>query len=250
MSQVAALLETLKREMKAAGITYAMAGAQLGLSESSIKRLFSDQHLSLERLEQLCALVGLDITTLVRKMGEERKRIAMLSREQEREVAAHPKLLLVAICVLNRLSFDEIVATYTIGEHECIQLLARLDRLKIIDLLPNNRFRLVVDEDFRWIPDGPIQRFFRREVQPAFLDSNFTGSGEKLLFQSGMLSRAAMDTLQRRMEKLLAEFNEQHQADIELPLEQRFGCSILVAMRAWEFAYFSQFRRQPSAKQV
>ncbi len=149
MSQIAALLETLKREMKAAGVTYAMAGTQLGLSESSIKRLFSDQHLSLERLEQLCALVGLDITTLVRKMAEERKRIAMLSREQEREVAAHPKLLLVAICVLNRLSFDEIVATYTIGEHECIQLLARLDRLKIIDLLPNNRFRLVVDEDFR-----------------------------------------------------------------------------------------------------
>ncbi len=248
MSQITSLLGTLKREMKAQGITYADAAARLDLSESSIKRLFSGSKLSLERLEQLCQLVGLEISDLAQKMTEERKRIDRLTEEQEREIADDPKLLLVAICALNRWTFEEIIDTYAISDHECIRLLARLDRLKLIDLLPHNRFRLVVSTEFRWMPNGPIQRFFRRQVQPAFMNSSFAGPGEKLLFQSGMLSRGSNEAMIRKMEKLMAEFNELHEDDAALPLDQRFGSSILVALRPWEFNYFSELRRNPEVK--
>ena len=248
MSQIGPLLATLKRELKARDITYADAAARLDRSESSIKRLFSESRLSLDRLEQLCQLVGWEISDLVQKMAEERKRIDMLTEEQEREVADDPRLLLVAICALNQWTFDEIIQTYDVSEHECIQLLARLDRLKLIDLLPHNRFRLVVSSEFRWIPNGPIQRFFRREVQPAFMKSIFSGPGEKLLFQSGMLSRNSNATMARKMEKLVAEFNELHEEDAGLPLDDRFGSSILVALRPWEFSYFREMRRHPDEK--
>ena len=73
MSQAPTLLNTLKRELKAQGITYAQVACHLGLSESSIKRLFSSSNLSLARLEQLCQLVGLEISDLVQKMAESRK---------------------------------------------------------------------------------------------------------------------------------------------------------------------------------
>ena len=248
MSQIGPLLNTLKREMKAQGITYAGAAARLGLSESSIKRLFSGSKLSVARLEQLSQLVGLELSDLVQKMGEERKRIDSLTEEQEREVAADRKLLLVAICVLNQWTFDEIIQTYEIGEHECIRLLARLDRLRLIDLLPHNRFRLIVAKEFRWIPNGPIQRFFRREVQPAFMQSPFSGPGEKLLFQNGMLSRGSNAAIIRKIERLVAEFNELHEEDAGLPLPERFGTSLLVALRPWEFGYFSELRREPDGK--
>lgn len=248
MSQIGPLLNTLKREMKAQGITYAEVAGRLGLSQSSIKRLFSESKLSLARLEQLCQLVGLELSDLVQKMTEERKRIDSLTEEQEREVAADPKLLLVAICVLNQWTFDEIVETYDIGEHECIRLLARLDRLKLIDLLPHNRFRLSVAKEFRWIPNGPIQRFFHREVQPAFMQSPFSGPGEKLLFQSGMLARGSNAAITRKMERLVAEFNELHEDDAGLPLAERYGTSLLIALRPWEFGYFSKLRRQPDEK--
>lgn len=248
MSQITSLLTTLKRELKARGITYAEAASRLDLSESSVKRLFSESRLSLERLEALCKLVGWEISDLVQTMAGERRRIDRLTEEQEREVAADPKLLLVAICVLNQWTFDEIIGAYRIDEHECIRLLARLDRLKLVELLPGNRFRLVVSSEFRWIPNGPIQRFFRREVQPAFLQSHFAGPGEKLLFQSGMLSRASNAALVKKMEKLLADFNELHAEDAGLPLAERFGSSILVAMRPWEFGVFSELRRKPDEK--
>ena len=248
MSQIAMLLNTLKRELKAQGLTYAQVAARLELSESSIKRLFSDSKLSLDRLEQLSQLVGMDISDLVQKMGEEHKRIDMLSEEQEREVADDPKLLLVAISVLNLWTFEEIIEIYDLSEHECIQLLAKLDRLKLIELLPLNRFRLMVAGNFRWIPNGPIQRFFRKEVQPSFMKCSFSGTGEKFLFRNGMLSRGSNATMIKKIDRLISEFNELDSEDRGLPLEERFGTSVLVAMRPWEFNYFRELRRNPDEK--
>jgi transcriptional regulator with XRE-family HTH domain len=243
MSQVAALLKTLRRELKAQGITYAEVATRLELSESSIKRMFSESKLSLGRLDALCQVAGMEISDLVKKMGEERTRIDMLSEEQEREVADDPKLLLVAICAINLWEFKEMIETYDMSEHECIQLLAKLDRLKIIELLPLNRFRLTVANDFRWIPNGPIQRFFRAEVQPGFMKSTFSGPGEKMVFRSGMLSRGSNATMMKKIDKLVVEFKELHDEDAGLPLEERFGSSLLVALRPWELEYFRKLRR-------
>lgn len=248
MSQIVMLLNTLKREMKAQGLTYARVADRLELSESSIKRIFSDSKLSLDRLEQLSQLVGMDITDLVQKMGEERQRIEMLTEEQEREVADDPKLLLMAICALNLWTIDEIIETYDLGEHECIQLLAKLDRLKLIELLPLNRFKLMVANDFQWIPNGPLQTFFRKEVQPAFMKCSFSGAGERFLFRNGMLSRGSNATMMKKIEKLISEFNELDNEDKGLPLEERFGTSVMVAIRPWEFDYFREFRRNPDEK--
>ena len=248
MSQAAALLRTLRRELKAQGVTYADVAVRLQLSESSIKRMFSESKLSVDRLDALCKIVGLEISDLVQKMGEERQRIEMLTKEQEREVADDQKLLLVAICALNLWAFQEIVDTYAITEHECIQLLAKLDRLKLIELLPLNRYRLAVANDFRWISNGPIQRFFREEVQPDFMRSTFSAAGEKLVFRSGMLARGSNATMMKKMDKLMAEFKELHDEDAGLPLEQRFGSSLLVALRPWELAHFRHLRRGAEEK--
>lgn len=248
MSQVPGLLNTLKSELRARGVTYAHVAQQLGLSESSVKRQFSQSRISLERLEQICQLVGLEISDLVQRMGEQRKRISTLTQEQETEVAGDPQLLLVATCVLNQWTYEEILNTYELSEHECVQLLARLDRLEIIELMPLNRIKVSVASDFRWLPGGPIQEFFRREVQPDFLRSRFTGAGEKLLFRSGMLSRATNAAMLKKMDRLMAEFNDLHEEDRGLPLEERFGTSLLIALRPWEFSYFNHLRRDERAK--
>ena len=243
MSQIAPLLNTLKRELRAQGVNYSELASRLGLSESSIKRVFAESRISLDRLEQISQVLGLEISDLVQKMNEQRQRLQMLSEEQEREVVDDQKLLLMSICALNQWSFQEICATYTLTEHEVVQLFARLDRLKIIELLPANRYKVVVDNEFRWIPGGPIQRFFRETVQPGFMQSSFARPGEKLLFHNGMLSRGSNATIMKKMERLIAEFNELHDEDAALPLAERFGTSLLVAMRPWEFGFFRDLRR-------
>ncbi len=248
MNQTAALMATLKRELKAQGITYARVARHLQLSENSIKRLFAEQKFSLPRLEQVCQLLGIELSDLMQKMVEHSHRIEMLTEQQERDIAADIKLLLVSICVLNHWTFDEILEAYTLSESECIQLLAKLDRLKIIELLPLNRVRLTVAKNFRWRPNGPIQQFFQREVQSDFFRSSFTNAGEKLVFSNGMLSHISNAAMMKKMERLALEFNDFSNEDTTLPLEQRFGTSLVVALRAWEFSLFREFRRDPGAK--
>jgi len=46
-------------------MTYARLAQGLGLSESSVKRMFSLQSMSLDRLAQVCALRSLEITDLL-----------------------------------------------------------------------------------------------------------------------------------------------------------------------------------------
>lgn len=248
MNQTAAIIDALKKELKAAGITYAQVAKQLGLSENSIKRLFGEQKLSLNRLEDICEMIGIDISDLMQRMLERRNRLEELSQEQEAELATNTKLLLVTVCVLNRWSFDDIVATYAIEETECIQLLAKLDRLKLIELLPGNRIRLMVARNFRWRQQGPVQAFFHRIVQPDFFNSRFTSAGEKLAFKSGMLSRNANAIMMQKIEQLIHQFDDLHEQDSHLPIDQRFGTGIVVALRAWEFSAFRDFRRDTNKK--
>ena len=55
-----------------------------------------------------------------------------------------PKRLLVAACVLNRWSFEEILDIYVMDHTECIRHLAALDKIRFIELLPAPRVRIVV----------------------------------------------------------------------------------------------------------
>lgn len=248
MAQTAALMNSLKAEMRRQGRTYAQAAVVLNLSEASVKRLFAEYSFSLQRLDQLCEWLGIEISDLVSLMDHAQAKIDQLTEAQELELVSDLKLLLVAHCVLNRWTFQETIDIYNISEHECIQLLARLDRMGVLQLLPYNHTKLMLSRNFHWLKNGPIQRFFERHVQAEFFNSRFDTAGEHRIFLSGMLSKRSNDLISQRIEKLKQEFNQLHRADEGLPLAHRFGTSLVLAMRPWEVGVFAQLRRQPNVK--
>ncbi|MDF3031256.1 MAG: protein containing domain [Moraxellaceae bacterium] len=248
MAQTLALLETLKQEMRRQGRTYRQAASALGLSEASMKRLFSEQSFSLERLDALCQWLGMETSDLVQLVEKNRQHVSQLTETQESELVSDLKLLLMAHSLLSHWTFEEVIASFRISKTEGIRLLARLDRMGIIEMLPGNRVRLLISRNFHWLPNGPIQRFFERHVQSDFFRSRFDGPGECRLFVSGMLSRRANQEILRRMEKLAAEFNALHREDESLPLAERFGSSLVLAIRPWEVKVFEELRREPNLK--
>lgn len=248
MNQTTSLLDTLKRALKGHGITYADVAIQLGLSENSIKRLFAEKSFSLKRLEQVCQLMQMEISDLMHQMEAASQHIDRLTEQQEQKIASDKNLLLTAICVMDKWTFEEIIDTYRISELECVQLLARLDRLKIIQLLPKNRVKLIISKNFQWRSNGPIQAFFQSTVQPDFFNSTFNQAGEKILFNNGMLSEDSNILMMKKLKRLMTEFNELHQSDVSLPLSERYGTGLVVALRAWEFKLFDELRREPGGK--
>lgn len=245
MSQIKAVVDTLKRVLKARGLTYADVARALGISEASVKRLFSAgmEAMTLARLEAVCVLVGMTLGELLHETEMAKTQIAHLTPEQEVEVVADLRLLLVAICARNGWRFQDIVREYVISEPECVRLLVRLDRLGLLELQPGNRIRLRVAKDFRWLPGGPIERFFERSVQREFLEGDFDSDPALRLYVSGPLSAGSVEGLRRRLHRLAVEFAELEAEDAAQPLSARQNVGLLVAMRPWELGAFQALRR-------
>ena len=69
MSETAAIIEALKRDLKRRGLTYRDLAKKVGLSEASVKRVFASKSFTLQRLESMCAAVGTSVSELVRSAG-------------------------------------------------------------------------------------------------------------------------------------------------------------------------------------
>lgn len=243
MATTKALVEALKQELRARRLTYAAVARHLGLSEVTVKRMFSTSDFSLERVDRICALAGIDFSELARSLSQPSPVIAQLTYEQEKEFVDHPKLMLVALCVLNRWRFEDIVGYYDLTEVECIRLLTRLDKLRFIELLPNNRIRLLISSAFAWIPGGPIQHFFKSQMQADFFRAAFDRPGEVLLLASGAVSPGSLSRLTARLKQTAAEFAEMRSEDSRIPAGERTPVTLLLAARGWEPQLLQQFRR-------
>ncbi|WP_371195273.1 helix-turn-helix domain-containing protein [Glaciecola sp. SC05] len=238
MAQTTLLINTLKKTLKLHGKTYADVAVGLGLSEASVKRLFADESFSLQRLDQVCQLLGLEISDLTALMQAQSAQLHQLSAEQEAELTTDLTLLLITVCVLNKWSMAQIVEYYEITDAECIQKLAQLDRLKIIELLPANRIKLLVAPNFGWLDNGPIQQFFQQKIGQEFFQKRFNFDDESLLVLNGMLSSQSNGEFQRKLKRIAREFEAMNTEDASLPLEHRKGFTLVLAMRNWRYGLF------------
>jgi transcriptional regulator with XRE-family HTH domain len=244
MSQAALLVDVLKQALRERGLTYARVAKGLGLSESSVKRTFSQGTMSLDRLEQLCSLMELEIADLLDLTRAAEGRLTELTEEVEKTLVSDPKLLLVAVLAINHWTSPAMLETYRFSEAELVGLLTRLDRLGIIDLLQGNRIKVRLARNFTWRKGGPIQRFFEERVQEQFFDSAFLGRGEIRVMVQGSLSAKSNELLQQRIRKLAEEFDALVEEDRSLDRTVRDGTTLVMAMRPWEFAQFTALRRK------
>jgi DNA-binding Xre family transcriptional regulator len=237
------LVNALKKLLKTRNMTYRQVAQGLGLSEASIKRLFATGNFTLARLDQICLLMGLEIADLVRMADSNRYRLNELTEEQEKELVLDPRMLLVSFLVINGWSFDAIFRQYKFTEAELISCFIKLDKLKLIELLPNNRFKLLTTTNFSWRKNGPILAFFTERMKQEYFVGNFQADNEAIMFAPGMLSESSCKTMLKKMELLVSEFNAINHQDAGLPIEQRSAFSMVVALRPWKPSIFSKLRK-------
>jgi len=243
MAQTKALIQTLKSCLKAHGKTYADVAQGLDLTEASVKRLFSQNSFSLERLEAVCQMMDMQISDLVMQMNADKQHLEQLSEEQERKIAEDLLLLLVLVCALNKWTFENIVDSYHITEAECIHKLATLDKLKVIELLPKNKIKLLIAPNFSWRKNGPIQIFFQKNIGQEYFKTSFQKDEECLVVLNGMLSKMSNAEFQRKLKRLSKEFDEINNEDSSLDIQSRKGVTLVLAMRNWEFGVFKPLRK-------
>jgi DNA-binding Xre family transcriptional regulator len=243
MSTTADLVLALKKELKAAQMTYADLARSLGMAESSVKRMLAKGDMPLSRVDAVCRALKLDFADLARRVAETQALLKELTQEQERAVVADKKLLLCALCVLSQWTPEQICGDYRLSEAECTKYFVQLDRIGIIELRPLNRYRLKLAKTFRWRPHGAVMNYFREHALLDYFSGGFGGMGEGLLLVHGTISRSLAPSFMERLQRVAQDFAQQHQADRKLPGKDREGYTLLLAMRSWEFASFTSLRR-------
>jgi len=243
MSTTADLVLVLKKELKAAHLTYADLAKKLGMAESSVKRMLAKGDMPLSRIDAICRALKLDFAELARRVADAQPLLAELTQAQEKAVVADKKLLLVAICVLSQWTLEQMVASYRLSEAECVKYLAQLDRIGIIELRPLNRYRLKLAKTFRWRPHGAVMDYFREHALLDYYSGGFDGHGEGLLLVHGSIARSLAPSFMERLQRVAQDFATQHQADQKLTDKDREGYTLLLAMRSWEFEAFAALRR-------
>lgn len=243
MSEQARILSALKQSLKEKGLTYKKVGEALSLSESSVKRLFHLGDMPFSRLVAMAHLAKISLQELSDLANKVKSPISHLSIEQEKVLAARPILIMVTYLLVNRWPLENIIHHYQIKVTEMIQLLTTLSQLKLIELLPGNKVRLLTAKNFSWHPHGPIQKFFQALVQKEFFESNFSANEEKLHFVVGALSRDSLKKVYLEMNKFIDIFDELSQKDARLPLAQRENFSLVLALRNWEPELFRKLRK-------
>ncbi len=243
MSTSADLVLALKKELKAAQLTYADLARGLGMAESSVKRMLAKGDMPLSRIDAICRVLKLDFADLARRVADAQPLLRELTQEQEKTVVADKKLLLVAISVLSQWTVEQIVAHYRLTEAECIKYLAQLDRVGIIELRPLNRYRLKLAKTFRWRPHGAVMNYFRENALLDYFSGGFDGEGEGLMLVHGSISRALAPSFLDRIQRVAQDFSQQHQTDQKLGDKDREGYTLVLAMRSWEFSAFTRLRR-------
>lgn len=246
MSTSKDLVTTLKGELRRAGITYADLARELGLAESSVKRIFAKGDMPLSRIDQVLAVLRMDFAELARLVATASPPRQGLSLDQERAVVADPKLLLAAICALSQWTVEQIVQTYALSKPQAVACLMALDRLGIIELRANHHYRLKIDKTFRWRPGGPVMQYFREHAVGDYFAGEFDGDGELLMLVHGQIGAAQATLLNDRLQRLAQDFAQQHRADQRLPAADKQAYTLMIGMRSWLFAPFRALLRDPT----
>jgi transcriptional regulator with XRE-family HTH domain len=242
-----AIVETLKKVLKARGMTYADLALALRVSTPTIKRLFSQRTFTLERLEEILKVLELDFHELARMSHGRRSGPAELSVEQESALARDARLFSVFWLLCNEWRFDEIVSEFRLGAAQITSYFARLERLRLIDWRPGNRARLRVPKHYVWRTGGPLRKAYGLKVVTEFMRARFEAPHDAFHFEAQELSAESAIVVKRRLERVAAEINELVEIDAATPAKKRVTLGVLLACRPWSISIVHALREGAEA---
>lgn len=241
------IVETLKKVLKARGMTYAELARALKLSTATVKRLFSERSFTLERLEEILRVLETDLYEVARMSRAANGGTGELSLEQEAALAKDTRLFSIFWLVTNEWNFDEVLAEFRVSPPQLTSYYARLARLRLIDWRPGNRARLLVPKHYVWRRGGPLRKAYGARVINEFVRSRFDSPVDAFHFDALELTSESAVIVKRRLERVAAEINELAEADAAAPARKRLALGVLLAFRPWNNSIVHTLREDPDA---
>ena len=229
---IATILLELRRELKAKGIRVADLARQTEVAEPTIWRWLRGDGLTLDRLDEICALANLDLRDLISRGDDDQQESFTLA--QERVLAADRGLALVFFAILHGAQRRDLEQEFGLPADRLESHLERLKRLGLVETPSRTRIRSKVRRAIRWRRGGPLSMAFERTVKPLFMSMDF--GAPEALYMSDMISlsetgRARVHALFEALREDIHLIGEQEEA---ARLEGREWSGVLMMVRPFD----------------
>ena len=234
MNETISLIETLKRILKSRDITYAQIAKELGISEASVKRVFSDKRFSLERFEKICQIAGLSIAQ-VAELSKSDANVTShtYTTEQERFFADNTRYLAFFDLLIRFGSLKAVLAYKPDMTDAAVRrYLKQLESMGLVERHPGDKVRFPVSRNVRWQKKGPLRRKFLKLAKEDFILNDFSDDYACFEFSGVELTEKSARKFAGQFAELAVEIR--HIADMEAKVNARtrnFG--FLAAIRPW-----------------
>lgn len=231
-SDQALLLAELKRVLKDRNILYRDIAEQLKLSETTIKRNLAGRGLRLVTLEQICAIAGIrliDLAEMAAQRGNAKARA--LTAEQEQGLADNLFTAFIFLLLRYEWSPKAIQKEFGLGEADLVLHLRRLEKLRLLDLFPGNRVRVLTVRHPDLMFGGPLRRAFDNSMRVHFEEMDFHDPGSVWELETVKLSAGSIRQLGHMITALSHRMRDLAAEDRSLPLDQTEWYSLLCVAR-------------------
>lgn len=160
----------IKNKARAKGISQAQLAQSLNVSLPTIKRWFGGGTLTIQSLQQLSAEIGISLTEIFSSIEESSTQGFAYTNEQELFFSNSLEYLAFFDNLLRGHSPAKIQKKFKINDKKLVMYLSKLDKLKLIEWLPKNKVKLLVNGEPIWRKDGLLSKKLRNDIFKDFLD--------------------------------------------------------------------------------
>ncbi|MEY3902942.1 MAG: hypothetical protein RL189_2248 [Pseudomonadota bacterium] len=169
MSFSKVVMQRVKEQIVARGLTQERFAHELGVSLPTLKRWLVGQGVSLEDLKTILDHLGMSLTEIASLAEQPSTAYFSYTAEQEDFLSDNPDALAFFDYLLRGFTPRKIGRQFGLPAHRIQKYLSLLEKAGLIDWLPRDRCSLRVAGEPCWSKDGPLVRRFRNEIKETFL---------------------------------------------------------------------------------
>lgn len=236
------LVLSLKSALKAKGVSYKELARLLSLSEASVKRIFSTGSFSLDRFLEICEVARIppeSLFSLISGMSNQEHEYTV---EQEAFFSESPQHLAFFDLLLKGETPRQIAKKHNLSEVQMQKFLRDLEKLDLVDWLPQDKIKLRTARNVRWRKGGPLKRKLLPLAKDEFLKDAFDGSNSENRFLLIDLSDRNQMKLKIRIQELVEELSKDSSIDL-VAKSKRETIGLFLAYRPWNFSLLKTPKR-------
>jgi transcriptional regulator with XRE-family HTH domain len=199
------VIDSLKQALRLKRLSYNEVATRIGVSEITIKRVFSEQEISFTRFSAICDACGINPWGIFESAQKSEDRKIEFSKEADQELASDDTLLLFLYLLLVRKSHAQICKKLKLSKSEFYRLARQLEKLELVEVLPRNKIKLLIPKTIRWSPQGELTKRYAGAIQKEFFKSDFSGADQHQDFLTLPLSPNSAELFTRKINQIYTE---------------------------------------------